>query len=95
MAAAAIVVVNAIVLFIASFDSIDWSDAQVGLVMLEATTITALMLAIYNHFLPATKRESVAIGSSLIAVAASTTGLLTGFQLWSLNDAQNLSLIHI
>lgn len=95
IAAAFIVAVNAIVLGINGIASTGWTDVQVGLIMVLATTSTALVLAIYNHMLPATKREPVAIGAAVIAESAAITALLSGFQVWHLTDAQNGLLVGI
>lgn len=88
IAATWLVLVNAALALAVSLGAVSWSAAQVALVYAEANTATALALALYVHFTPATKKEPVAIAGSLTALATSTVLLLVGFHVWHLTDAQ-------
>lgn len=89
LAAAFLVVVNAVVTLLVSVGAVSWSDAQVILVYAAANTGTALLVSLYLHFQPGTSTQPVAVQGSLIAFAAAVTALLSGFGAWSLTAAQN------
>jgi hypothetical protein len=95
ISAAWLVLANAVLTMLVGTGVVDWSDAQVALVYAEVNTVSALLLALYLHFYPDTKREPVAVAASLTAVAVSTTALLSGFQVWHLNDAQNALVVSV
>lgn len=84
-----VALVNAVVLAIAGAGLVSWTLAQQGLVNAEATAGAALVLSLYFHFKPKTKEERVAVGTSVVALAATSCGLLSGFHVWALTDAQN------
>jgi hypothetical protein len=95
ISAAWLVLANAVLTMLVGTGVVDWTEAQVALVYAEVNTVSALLLALYLHFYPDTKREPVAVAASVTAVAVSTTALLSGFQVWELNDAQNALVVSV
>lgn len=88
ISAAFLVVVNAVVTLLASLGSIHWSDAQTATVYLVANTGSAVVLALYFHLSPGTKKQPVAIAGSFTAFATAAAGLVAAFQWVHLTDAQ-------
>jgi hypothetical protein len=77
-----------VVALLNGFDVIHTTEAQSLLVTAEASSVLVLAMAITQHFRPGTAEEPVAVGVSVIAFATSTTGIMVGFNWFSLSQQQ-------
>lgn len=80
--------IAALIAVMTSLEWVPWTAQQTTLVSVEAAAAFALLAALVAHYSKNTKREPVAIGASITALATATLGLGTGFAWWTLRSDQ-------
>lgn len=93
MLSATLGVINAAIVFMLAFDLVDWTDAQVGLVLAAANAVGLLVVFAVAHFQPGTKKEPVGLQGSFAAALLSMIALGNGFAWWNVTEAQGNALI--
>lgn len=83
-----LVVVNAVMLTLIGFGVLHWTDAQKGLVTVDANAGAVLVLALYFHLAAGTKKQPVAIAGSVVTLANALIATFVGFHLWGLTTAR-------
>lgn len=84
LAAALVVLGNAVLIACIGVFEWSWTDPEKGAAFLVLNTSVALGVAIYAHVKPGTRKEPVAIGVTFIAWTESGFGVIVAFGLWHL-----------
>lgn len=77
-----------VITIVTVFKVVHWSSAQTALVTAEAGAVAALITAVVAHVRPGTAKEPVAIAATATAVVTATLALGSGFDWWTLTEAQ-------
>lgn len=85
--AATIVAIGLIITVLTTSGAVSWSGQQITLVSVESGAAGALVLAIYFHVKPGTKKEPVAVGASITGLTLATLYLLDGFNVTHFGNA--------
>lgn len=83
----------AVITLLTVFNAVHWSNGQTGLATAEAAAVVAFLSACVAHFWPGTKKEPVALGGTFTALLAATLALMSGFDVWTLTQAQISALV--
>lgn len=83
----------AVITLLTVFNAVSWSDGQTALATTEAAAVVAFLSACVAHFWPRSKQEPVALGGTFTALVAATLALMSGFDVWTLTQAQVSALV--
>jgi hypothetical protein len=83
----------AVITLLAVFNAVNWSSGQTALATAEAAAVVAFLSACVAHLWHGTKKEPVALGGTFTAFVTATLALMSGFDVWTLTQAQVSALV--